>query len=96
MISRKGHIVDEGALGVTSLFQKIGDHAVIDHVADRDEEILVALGYKQEFKRSAITSHASQALLLMNTGTSLSGPLFRYHSPSLGFFHRLRPLWPTI
>ena len=43
--------VDESALGVTSVFTKRGDHAVIDHIADKDEEVLVALGYKQEFKR---------------------------------------------
>jgi hypothetical protein len=44
-------IVDERALGVTSIFSKIGGHAVLDHDADSDEETLVALGYKQEFKR---------------------------------------------
>ena len=33
------------------MFQRTGDHAVIDHTADSDEEVLVALGYKQEFKR---------------------------------------------
>ena len=43
--------VDEGKLHVTSIFQKTGDHAVLDHTADSDEEVLVALGYKQEFKR---------------------------------------------
>ncbi|MCJ1230802.1 hypothetical protein MMC12_007476 [Toensbergia leucococca] len=45
------HIVDEGALHLTSVFSKTGDHAVLDHVGDQDEEVLVALGYKQEFKR---------------------------------------------
>jgi hypothetical protein len=30
--------------------------AVIDHVADSDEEVLVALGYKQEFRRSVLPS----------------------------------------
>ena len=44
-------VVDESKLGVTSIFQRTGDHAVIDHQADKDEEVLVALGYKQEFKR---------------------------------------------
>ncbi|MCJ1282233.1 hypothetical protein MMC26_001556 [Xylographa opegraphella] len=43
--------VEEGTLHVTSVFQKTGDHAVLDHVVDADEEVLVALGYKQEFKR---------------------------------------------
>lgn len=45
--------VEETALGVTSIFQKTGEHAVLDHTADADEEVLVALGYKQEFKRFA-------------------------------------------
>lgn len=43
--------MDERTLGVTSIFSKIGGHAVLDHEADSDEETLVALGYKQEFKR---------------------------------------------
>ncbi|KAA6412389.1 MAG: amino acid transporter [Lasallia pustulata] len=51
MASGRRRTVDEGALHVTSVFAKTGDHAVLDHVADDDEEILVALGYKQEFKR---------------------------------------------
>lgn len=46
------HTIDESALKVTSIFTKTGDHAVLDHTADADEEVLVALGYKQEFKRS--------------------------------------------
>ncbi|CZR56471.1 probable UGA4 GABA permease-also involved in delta-aminolevulinate transport [Phialocephala subalpina] len=44
-------VVDERAMHVTSVFQKTGDHAVLDHDADSDEEVLLALGYKQEFKR---------------------------------------------
>ncbi|KAB8290052.1 hypothetical protein EYC80_010378 [Monilinia laxa] len=51
MALKNKHTVDESALHVTSIFQKTGDHAVIDHEADADEEILVSLGYKQEFKR---------------------------------------------
>ena len=43
--------MDESKLGVTSIFQKTGDHAVIDHEVGADEEVLMALGYKQEFKR---------------------------------------------
>ena len=46
------HTIDETALHVTSIFTKRGEHAVLDHTADADEEVLVALGYKQEFKRS--------------------------------------------
>ncbi|CAG8960231.1 hypothetical protein HYFRA_00012750 [Hymenoscyphus fraxineus] len=46
------HTIDEAKLHITSVFQQSsGDHAIIDHIADSDEEILVALGYKQEFKR---------------------------------------------
>ena len=48
---RKTSVVDETRLRITSVFTKTGDHAVIDHVADADEEVLVGLGYKQEFKR---------------------------------------------
>ena len=51
MAFEEKHTIDEATLRVTSVFQKTGDHAVIDHVADADEEVLVALGYKQEFKR---------------------------------------------
>lgn len=51
MASNGKHTIDESTLHVTSIFQKTGEHAVIDHDADTDEEILVALGYKQEFKR---------------------------------------------
>jgi hypothetical protein len=51
--SQKRYTVDEAALHVTSVFTKTGEHAVLDHTADADEEILVALGYKQEFKRSS-------------------------------------------
>ncbi|KAH8808788.1 amino acid/polyamine transporter I [Xylogone sp. PMI_703] len=49
--TREKYTVDEKALNVTSIFAKKGEHAVLDHAADADEEILVALGYKQEFKR---------------------------------------------
>lgn len=42
---------------MTSVFAKTGDHAVLDHAANEDEEILVALGYKQEFKRFVFYHH---------------------------------------
>jgi hypothetical protein len=48
------HAVDATQLHVTSVFTKKGEHAVLDHTADADEEVLVALGYKQEFKRSVL------------------------------------------
>lgn len=43
--------LDESTLAVTSVFQKTHEHAVVDHELDADEKVLVALGYKQEFKR---------------------------------------------
>jgi hypothetical protein len=51
VVSGRRIAVDETKLNVTSVFAKRGEHAVLDHIADADEEILVALGYKQEFKR---------------------------------------------
>ena len=45
------HTIDERALRVTSVFARTGDHAVLDHEANEDEKILLALGYRQEFKR---------------------------------------------
>jgi hypothetical protein len=51
---RRTSVVDEARLRVTSVFTKTGDHAVVDHDVDADEEVLVALGYKQEFKRFVI------------------------------------------
>lgn len=54
MSSVQPRIVDEQKIQVTSIFEKTGDHAILDHVADSDEEVLGALGYKQEFKRSAL------------------------------------------
>lgn len=48
---RRRTVIDENALHVTSVLAKQGVHATLDHVADADEEVLVALGYKQEFRR---------------------------------------------
>lgn len=45
------HQIHEERLQVTSVFTKRGEHGVVDHEVDKDEEILTALGYKQEFKR---------------------------------------------
>jgi hypothetical protein len=50
--TQRRYTVDETVLHVTSVFTKKGEHAILDHTADADEEVLVALGYKQEFKRS--------------------------------------------
>ena len=46
--SGRKQTVDETTLGVTSIFQKTREHAVVDHEVDADEKVLVALGYKQE------------------------------------------------
>ena len=58
MAGDTSHTIDESALGVTSIFSKSGSHAVLDHVADPDEEVLTALGYKQEFKRFGLCSYS--------------------------------------
>jgi hypothetical protein len=66
------YTVDETALHVTSVFTKKGEHAVLDHTADADEEVLVALGYKQEFKRSPalLSSPRTISLTKIKTATS--------------------------
>lgn len=46
-------VIDENAVGVTSIFAKRSDHAVLEEGANKDEMTLGALGYKQEFKRCA-------------------------------------------
>ena len=50
-LAERRHAVDQSKLHVTSVFSKTGTQAVVDHPIDKDEEILIALGYKQEFKR---------------------------------------------
>ena len=89
------HIVDEGALHLTSVFSKTGDHAVLDHVGDQDEEVLVALGYKQEFKRFALGTHLSN-ISLTCAEISLSCPHSLYLSLCLDFFPQLHQPWATI
>lgn len=44
-------VVDENAVGVTSVFAQRGSHAILEEGATHDEVTLGALGYKQEFKR---------------------------------------------
>ena len=90
MASGRRRTVDEGTLHVTSVFQKTGDHAVLDHVADADEEVLVALGYKQEFKRCRRPGDFLMHCLLMpSTGISPSCQPFPYHSQFWDFYLRL-------
>ena len=74
---RRTSVVDEARLKVTSIFTSTGGHAVLDHVADADEEILVALGYRQEFKRFVLLGdHDIQLVLIAqrpyNMGVLLS------------------------
>lgn len=51
MASKHIRVLNEQEFHVTSIFKQTGDHAILDHDADQDEEVLLALGYKQEFKR---------------------------------------------
>ena len=45
------HAVDPNALHVTSVFERDNELAIIDEDATLDEKVLLALSYKQEFKR---------------------------------------------
>lgn len=75
------HMVDAKTLHVTSIFSRTGEQAVLDHVADQDEEVLVALGYKQEFKRYlAPFSIHSDSLCPSTPPPALTSS--RSHSPS--------------
>ena len=51
------HIIHASSLGVTSVFTKSHEQVVVDHAVDADEEVLPALGYKQEsaFSRLNLT-----------------------------------------
>ena len=92
MASSRRRTVDEGTLHVTSVFQKTGDHAVLDHVADADEEVLVALGYKQEFKRYRHPSYnycSCSLMLWAETFPSCQRSPCRF--PSWGFYPRSLP-----
>lgn len=93
---RKGSItvVDENVVGVTSVFAKSGEHAILEEGATADEVTLGALGYKQEFKRYSI-NHRTPPYLLHSDPTICQrlhhmGILFRFllgsRSPAI---HRL-------
>ncbi len=45
--TQRSSTVDETTFLVSSVFTKKGEHAVLEHTADADEEVLVASGYKQ-------------------------------------------------
>jgi hypothetical protein len=50
MASLPSYLLDLSKEHVTSVFRK-GDEPVVDHPLDADEEVLIALGYRQDFKR---------------------------------------------
>ena len=80
---RKG-TVDESTLRVTSLFQRTSGHSVIDHIADSDEEVLVALD----------TSRNSRALDMV----FIFGVLFRAWTTTINRIDtwiQLGVFWPT-
>ena len=77
---------------MTSVFTKTGGHAVLDHVADQDEEVLVALGYKQEFKRSAYSPCLLSQSTHYKAETSPSGPPSPFPSPCSACCLQLHPL----
>jgi hypothetical protein len=45
--AQRSYTLDETTLLVSSVFTKKGEHTVLDHTADADEEVFVASGYKQ-------------------------------------------------
>ena len=77
-------VIDESTVGVTSVFARRGDHAVLEEGATKDEQNLGALGYKQEFKRCAGHSYFCSMAISANwmVETSRFGSLFLFRSPS--------------
>jgi hypothetical protein len=89
----KQSVVDEIKLRVTSVFIKTGGHAIIDHVADADEEVLVSLGYKQEFKRDlSIWTSFSVSFSVLGLLPSIASTL----SYSLGYSGPAGMVWGWI
>lgn len=87
------HTVDESKLGVTSVFQHTHEHAVIDHEADADEQVLVALGYKQEFKRDfSIWSCFSVSFSILGILPSVASTL----SYNFGYIGPAGAIWGWI
>ncbi|XMA09908.1 hypothetical protein WAI453_002699 [Rhynchosporium graminicola] len=76
MVALMNSVVDKRVSHVTSIFQKTANHAVLNHVADSDEEILTALGYKQEFKRDfSIWSSFSVSFSILGLLPSIASTL---------------------
>lgn len=91
MATDQNRTIDEAKLHMTSVFQTTaGDHAIIDHVADSDEEILVALGYRQEFKRDfSIWSSFSVSFACLGLLPSIASTL----SFNLGYIGLSGSVW---
>jgi len=71
-----GYIVDLANEPVTSVLRR-GSSPVVDHKLDADEEVLVALGYRQDFKRkftiwSSFSVSFSVLGLLPSVGATLA------------------------
>ncbi|KAM3077222.1 hypothetical protein ACMFMF_005131 [Clarireedia jacksonii] len=76
MATHEKHAIDTSTLHITSILQRTGDDALIDHAADTDEEILVALGYRQEFKRElSIWSSFSVSFSMLGLLPSIASTL---------------------
>lgn len=83
-------VIDEQEVHVTSVFQRTGDHAIADHDLDRDEEVLLALGYKQEFKRDfSIWSSFGVSCSILGLLPSIASTL----SYNLGFSGPAGAVW---
>jgi hypothetical protein len=68
--------VDVSSEPVTTVFSK-GEAAVVDHQLDADEEVLVALGYRQDFKRKfTIWSSFSVSFSVLGLLPSVAATLY--------------------
>jgi hypothetical protein len=68
--------VDVSREPVTTVFAR-GEAAVVDHKLDEDEEVLVALGYRQDFKRKfTIWSSFSVSFSVLGLLPSVAATLY--------------------
>src|ERR1700692_914493 len=80
-MSRSSFQIDVAKEPVTTVFMN-GDAPVLDHVPDADEEILISLGYRQDFKRKfTIWSSFSVSFSVLGLLPSVAATLYY----SLGF-----------
>jgi len=76
MAGNQRRVINSEALRITSVLQGTGENAILDHAADSDEEVLVALGYKQEFRRDfSILSSFSVSFSVLGLLPSVSSTL---------------------